>query len=373
MKLLLHTPSTNSELATLYRNAFSDSVELFVVSAYLTEWDKSLQLSAGCQFFRVVVGQDFGITRKKACEELSRWLPANRKTEFLVATQIMGFHPKAVFWKDKKSKHHCLIGSSNLTRAAFEKNYEANAYSEISSVEYAKARSWLAGIEKLSIPVSPNWLAAYHEAEQRPSTKRAADGAGDSFPLPTPSSLAKLLRDRRNQLEIYNTHKTRLIKLFRDCASRAISSASFFNQLPAHWSMEIGNRLQGEGFERRGKAGDFQSLSSSFLRILDASPDERDSIVVREINLLAKLKVPTRGAFLSEMLCLAFPNDYPVLNKPVRAYLKVVKFRAPRGSGEGGHYVDLAKRLRTSLLANPKYPAKSIAELDTVIWKTYGK
>lgn len=373
MKLLLHTPNTNSELAALYRSAFANSVELFIVSAYLTEWDTSLKLSTECQFFRVVVGQDFGITRKRACKELIRWLPKDRKTEFLVASQIIGFHPKAAFWKDKNSKFYSLIGSSNLTRAAFEKNYEANVYAEISSMEYSKARSWLAEIERFSIPVSPNWLASYHEAEPRPSKKRAADGASDSFPLPPPTSIAKLLRDRRKQLETYKTHKTRLIELFRKCASKTISSESFFQQLPHHWSMEIGNRLQGEGFERLGKASDFQSLASSFLRILDANPDDRDSIVVREINFLHKHKIPTRGAFLSEMLCLAFPNDYPVLNKPVRDYLKAVKFRAPKGSGEGGRYLDLAKRLRTSLLAHPKYPAKSIAELDAVIWKAYNK
>jgi hypothetical protein len=73
------------------------------------------------------------------------------------------------------------------------------------------------------------------------------------------------------------------------------------------------------------------------------------------------------------MLCLRFPEEYPVLNQPVQAYLRAVEFKAPRLASEGARFIDLAKKLRFSLLNDPDHPAKNLAELDTVIWLAYGK
>ncbi|MEH6534478.1 MAG: hypothetical protein V7735_24520 [Photobacterium frigidiphilum] len=98
---------------------------------------------------------------------------------------------------------------------------------------------------------------------------------------------------------------------------------------------------------------------------------ERDDIVVREIDRLNRLKVSSRAAFFSEILCLTFPDKYPVLNKPVWSYLVDIKFRAPKGSSEGAAYIDLAKKLRLSLEKNKSHPARNLAELDTVIWLKY--
>jgi hypothetical protein len=100
MKMILHPPSTPSEsgkLSALYHRAFKESKELFIVTAYLTEWDESLALNDGCRGFRLIVGKDFGITRKAACEAVLKWLPAKRKSQFLVADLIDGFHPKVTF------------------------------------------------------------------------------------------------------------------------------------------------------------------------------------------------------------------------------------------------------------------------------------
>jgi hypothetical protein len=89
------------------------------------------------------------------------------------------------------------------------------------------------------------------------------------------------------------------------------------------------------------------------------------------MDRLAELEVASRVAFFSEMLCLRFPGSYPVLNEPVWLFLKDVAFSAPRGASEGARYIYLAKTLRASLLDNPSYPAKNLAELDTVIWLKY--
>ena len=76
---------------------------------------------------------------------------------------------------------------------------------------------------------------------------------------------------------------------------------------------------------------------------------------------------------MSEMLCLRFPKEYPLLDTPVKKYLKSVAFKAPRTASEGASFIHLAKTLRSSLLDDPGYPAKNLAELDTVIWLVFGK
>lgn len=47
--------------------------------------------------------------------------------------------------------------------------------------------------------------------------------------------------------------------------------------------------------------------------------------------------------------------------------MKAVRFRAPHGITQGGRYLELAKKLRVSLLQNLNHPAKNLAEIDTVV------
>ena len=380
MKLLLHSPDSDNKLSQYYQRAFKQAVELFIVTAYLTEWDISVELNLNCRGFRMIIGKDFGITRKAACKAVMRWLPSKRKGQFVVADMINGFHPKAVFWKESNDKCFAIIGSSNLTRAAFETNYEANMFSEISDAEYAVAKRWVKSIEKQAVPVSEDWLKRYKEAVpaggRAGKTMKKGQKIGIplvAFKLPKPAGTKKQINIRRNQLAAYNKNRAGLINLFRRCADRRISTSQFYEQLPEYWGYDIGDRLQGAGWERQGKDSDFRALSESYLRILDATDEDRDDVVVDEIDALRNQRVVTRRAFLSEMLCLQFPGEYPVLNQPVQDYLKEVKFKAPRGASEGARYVDLAKKLRFSLLQNPKHPAKNLAEIDAVIWLAFGK
>jgi len=98
---------------------------------------------------------------------------------------------------------------------------------------------------------------------------------------------------------------------------------------------------------------------------------DRDDAVSREIDILAEAEIPTRRSFLTEMLCLRFPSDYPVWNRPVIEYFKAIKLRPQRGSSEGERYVYFAKTLRDELRQSVNYPAKNLAELDVVIWLDY--
>ena len=68
------------------------------------------------------------------------------------------------------------------------------------------------------------------------------------------------------------------------------------------------------------------------------------------------------------MLCQFFPDKYPVLNDPVRIWIKKKKWSLDRGGTEGQKYIDLARRLRSVVRQNSNY-VKNLAEIDTLIWK----
>jgi hypothetical protein len=95
--LFLHPVVSGQRIAHLYKRAFAEAVELYVLSAYLRTWDTTLKINRQCGIFAFIVGKDFGITRKQACRDVLRWLPRQRKPFFLIADGIAGFHPKALF------------------------------------------------------------------------------------------------------------------------------------------------------------------------------------------------------------------------------------------------------------------------------------
>ncbi|WP_040309631.1 phospholipase D family protein [Asticcacaulis biprosthecium] len=367
----------NDKLKKYYRRAFENCTELVVVSAYLTEWDSKLKLSEKCKYFKIIVGKDFGITRKSACEAVLSWLPSNRKSDFLVVEHAGGFHPKAVFWREVGGDCFCIVGSSNLTVAAFDANFEVNGFSPLSNTDYEAAKKWVEQIKQKSVVVCEDWLARYKEAPRNPSG-RGGRGTREQKPtislkLPKPAQTAAKVQLRRKKLKAFSKQKSGLLELFNNCATGIISSSDFYDTLPMFWSYEKDNRLQGEGWNIKGKASDFGLLSKCFLSVKNATPSHQDDAVRVAIDTLQKAKVPSRKAFLSEMLCLFWPEKYPLLNAPVMQYLRAIKFRPPKKASEGAAYIALAVTLRRSLLENPNHPAKNLAELDQAIWLKYGK
>lgn len=379
MDIMLHRPGEGSQLGSHYKNAFQNAVELYIVSAYLTEWDQKLTLPATCTKFRFIIGKDFGITKKNACRKVMRWLPAHLKADFMVADEISGFHPKAVIWRDAGGKAFMLAGSSNLTRAAFDGNVEANLLVPIPQPEFRKIVDWIEWIESRCKPVSEDWLEHYVEAKRvgggtKPGAKTAeAEAPVVPFKLPRPSDTRGLLKARRAQLSAYQRSKHALIRHFSAVADGEITNNDFFLKLPTYWGFEKGNRLQGMGWERVGKRANFQQLAKAFLAISQAHKSTRDDVVRRELDVLHKKGNPARAAFFSEMLCLHYPDQYPLLNDPVREFIAKSEYAAPRGATEGARYIDLARKLRTALAADPNYPAKNLAELDLLIWASSEK
>ena len=90
--------------------------------------------------------------------------------------------------------------------------------------------------------------------------------------------------------------------------------------------------------------------------------------MIQEINRLTELRIPTRGALFSEMLCQFFPNYYYVLNSPVRGWFAGLDITFPRGLSIGEQYVNRARLLRAALKRADGYPAENLAELDCLIW-----
>ena len=144
MTIYLH-PNSSTSLTDAYTSAFKNASEIFVLSAFLRDW-RNFDITDDCENATLVVGKDFGITRKKALTDALDWKQKHGDIcHFYVADQIDGFHPKIVMWKEK-NKYYLIIASSNLTIAAFESNYEANISIEIDEKRYQEISAWVANI-----------------------------------------------------------------------------------------------------------------------------------------------------------------------------------------------------------------------------------
>ncbi|OSR65085.1 hypothetical protein BV326_05445 [Pseudomonas syringae pv. actinidiae] len=382
MDLLLLPQSSRAELADVYRRALRNSTHLYIVSAYLTHWDIEENLGKQCETFTFIVGKDFGITRIAACKQVLTWLPEKWHEEFLVAEGIVGFHPKAVFWRELDGSCYALVGSSNLSKAAFSSNHEANGYSLISKKTFRAAEKWIENLAGSCVTLDANWLAGYQEAKQPSKPKRQGrhneddDEAVFALALPNPRTLSNLnevLARRRAQMREFARYRSDLVKAFRAAADKKKWDTSddtrFYDQLNGLWSHYRRNRFQGAGWERQGKSSNFQELARSVVRVLEATEMSRDRAVRLEIDRLDSAGIATRGALFSEMLCQFFPKRYYVLNGPIREWLQGTGVDTVRGASQGANYIRSARLLRVALSRAKTYPAKNLAELDAVIWR----
>lgn len=385
MDLLLVPHSSGSNLQALYHRALQSSEELYILSAYLTEWDTSVKLGRQCKSFAFIVGKDFGITRKVACEKVINWLPKARRAQFLVAELFDGFHPKAMFWREPDGSFHALVGSSNLSKAAFATNHEVNGYSKLSGDTFASARAWVLEIRKSCVILNQSWLDGYREAVQRrkpgTSNKRSQQAPNRVFNLRLPPRNAISLQGswldfRRSQMLVFEQNKKELQTHFKT-ASRARQwpderNEAFYYELRRLWDFGDGSRFQANGWERQGKNSDFRELSRSLIRVIEADAQDRDEVVMTEIDRLTTLKVSTRKSVFTEMLCQFFPDAYHLDNEPVSAWLRATGCKSPHGASAGYKYLEAAYLLRAALSnarnAKGGYPVENLGVLDSVIW-----
>lgn len=381
--IFLPHKADQKSLKSYYHRAIAESKELYIVSAYLTNWAIEEKLGSHCEEFMMVVGQDFGLTRKAACESVLKWLPIRYKTQLFAAEDIQGFHPKAMFWRETDGRCYSLIGSSNLSVAAFSDNHEINGFTVISEASFQQAKTWVLELQPQSSVVDAKWLEGYVEATRQPKPgkkgkKSTADDDGSyavEYVLPLPTDLEKvgsILRARRAAMRIFNANRDDLEGLFRDAVGAARWSQNrnlaFYDSLRSIWELDRGSRFQAKGWEIKGKHCDHRELSRSLVRVLDAPEVERDVVVVREINRMSDIFLETRGSLFSEMLCQFFPNFYHVANNPIKGWLRASGLVRPRGLSEGDKYIYAVRHLRTALRRTKGYPAKNLAELDALLW-----
>ena len=320
--------------------------------------------------------------RVKRLLSVLNWLPNNKKHGLLVAENISGFHPKCLVWS-KNNQYYSLIGSSNLTVAAFTNNYEINIVNEITFEEYTNFKTWFESIKKQCIAVSDDWLEQYKESLLtaknlhdyiNKSTENTEVITAATHNIQLNSELIKL---RQQQLKNHDKIRSQLFSLIQKCANEEISNSNFYDELNKYWNWEnenngqvIGNRFQSRGWVRTGKKANFHQLCNSYLKITQASDEDRDNVVANEIDTLATgIKNPVRGAVLSELLCLEYPKSYPVLNEPIIDFLKDNKINSARGSSEGSKYIDIALKMR-AIVAQHK-EISNLAELDILIQTQY--
>ncbi|WP_374567971.1 phospholipase D family protein [Ideonella sp.] len=379
------------QFADEYRRAFAKAEQLYIVSAFLTEWPSALRLNPKCKEFRLIIGTDFGTTRRAAVESVLRWLPKRFLGE-VRAFNLRGvnFHPKAVLWREASGRRYLLIGSSNLTRAAFESNVEANVTVGLSSEEYARTLTWFRRISDCSLEVNDAWLGKYVEAPIRSTQgggKRKPATSDEARPPPVfdlaleltnkadRNLFARHLRARRAQRAYFDAHsKMPLLDLVRTAAAKRRwledDNVAFYNGLSRLWAGSETTRLGGLQWVMLGKHADHRELARSLVEILDAHLADQDDTVAREKDRLHALGVSTRGAVLTELLCHLLPTRYPILDDPVRRWRSQVGFDRGVGGSEGARYVRLAEAMRAAL--NDPGPRalglETLAELDTLIW-----
>ena len=361
-------------LSKYYEQAFTRAEELFIATAFLTAWNSKTKLNPHCEKLRIVAGVDFGLTRKKACTELLNWLPAKYKGSFYAADRLKEgcFHPKILLWKEPDATFHCVAGSSNLTDAGFTDNYEINTYSRIIEKEYLRLVHWIESVaENHGSVISSDWISAYKESSYRRKPRRSGSGIID-LQLPTGRSVARWIVKRREQQDSFKEIRTRMMSLIQSCAEKDITDEAFYEKMYELWGRH-NSRFMGSGFQIKGKRARWCDLCQSLLRILEAgskvSTTRLDEIIRDEIDAVADDANPARGSWLSEMLCHFFPDKYPLLDNPVKEWLRFNKYRAPAGSTEGAKYIDLAVKLRNTLKQHEgKTTARNLAELDVAIW-----
>ena len=231
MKIYLN-PLDNKKIKLEYKKAIKEASELYILTAFLTKWDIGEKLNKNCKYLTFVVGTDFGTTRKAALKKALNWLPPKFKTSLYAADDIRGFHPKLLMWKTRAGNCNILIGSSNLTQAAFSSNYEANANTKITIAQYERIRDWIYEIVEKSQTITYGWIKGYEEAKQ-PRGKKKREIV--TLKIPQTSASAEHILKHRDRQKKFEKMKQNFTGLVKKCAQGIISNAVFYDKMKQMW------------------------------------------------------------------------------------------------------------------------------------------
>lgn len=378
MEIILNPEGgTRTNLRRLYEKGLKDAVEMHIASAYLTNWDKTLKIGKSCKQITFVIGTDFGLSRKSAMRDVLSWLPKHGGAQLLAVPTVAGsgFHPKLAAWRTKSGRCYALIGSSNLTKAAFEKNYEANSFGEIGEETYEDISAWLTSLSSTAQPVTSDWIENHYKEGllkrgPRGSVKRRANEL--KFTLPRGKMYEEAVKVRRKQQAAFKEIERDLTTAIRRCAGGKMTRGEFWARFWGLWASHP-SRLQGSGLQISAKGAEWHQACQSLVTVFDesrkgSSDGVLDGVVAAQIDWLSKEANPVRRAWLSEMLCHYFPDLYPVLNGPVLEWLRANRLSAVSGGTDGRKYIEMSRTLRKVAATKPS-GARNLAELDSVIWQ----
>lgn len=233
---------------------------------------------------------------------------------------------------------------------------------------------WLRPLLRLSETITQDWINNhYSEAALKPkqhNAKRVVQGHL-RFHFANSKKYREEIQSRRRQQVAFAKIAGKLRSAVRECADGKMNNSDFWRLFWDLWAKHE-SRFQGSGLQFSGKSADWQQACKSVVAILDFARSHRnvqddllDGVVSSEIDRLAAARNPTRGAWLSEMLCHFFPVLYPIRNSPVRKWLAYIHWRGRRGASEGQQYTELAQQLRDALRTKPA-GAENLAELERV-------
>lgn len=379
MAQMFLNPEDNESLKEVYTKVFQEAEEIYLATAFLTEWSFSKVKLGRCKQFVAIIGTHFGLTKKKACRDLMNWLPESLRSHIYAFPfeQQSTFHPKVLVWK-KDEKFFSLIGSSNLTSAALNRNYEINIKSEIEREDYERIVGWFRKRTDESQVMSQSWIDSYVESTVIYRSKKGKKEPNEKVfdvRIPNGEDCVRILKGRRKQMEVFKTKKSKILEIMKQNSSGQLSNDKFWRTFHALWHCRFDEpdefRFQGNGIERTCANANWREATTAFLTIFEKYGNdnifELDKIVAEQIDLLKQKKNPARKAWLSEMLCQFFPDAYPLLDDPVKNWVKRIGWVIDRGGSEGKKYVDLATRLRSVVKENGTF-VKNLAELDALMW-----
>jgi hypothetical protein len=340
----------------------SNADEIWWASAYLTNWPLSHKCipKKSCSLCNIVIGSDFGITRKTALTDLLNW--SKRTIANVFINESSGFHPKAIVWS-KSNKYFALIGSSNLSVAAWSTNTELNIMTEITKREYSNLTDWFkTKVIGDSDILDNTWIASYKESKR---TRNKGRSAISEINLKIQKLGKTDLSFPKSQQRVYVRNKNEFIRIVRLCANRKLSNSVFWQRM---WDLLDGSWYGSPIWRINCKQANWQQTCKCLVEIFNSDSSQRDRIVKESIDLLESSQNPSRGAWLSEILCHHYPYAYPLINKPVKKWIRKNNLAQITNIPNGNSYLKISRIMRKILIQN-KNRFNGLGEMDHAIWE----
>jgi hypothetical protein len=126
----------------------------------------------------LLLARTSGSLEKRHCGQVLKWLPKKGTVVFgaVAGPAAGGFHPKVLLWRTASGDRHCAVGSSNLSKAAFTSNYEANVSATLSDVAYARLAAWISEAADQSAAINEDWIGNHYREAKRSTGKPTSGG-----------------------------------------------------------------------------------------------------------------------------------------------------------------------------------------------------